>query len=163
MTLQSHLRSAARYMRSGLAKSTLKMYDSAWFHFSSFFAIFSVAVMPVTETNTAFCPLSSMLAYLRSRPKAGQQEPLFLTEEGKPMSRAWFASRLRLLCKYCALPPECYTAHSFHIGAATTAASSTPVSTLKAMGRWSSAAYECYLRPDAQIILEVQKAMSATP
>ncbi|KAL1263437.1 hypothetical protein QQF64_006176 [Cirrhinus molitorella] len=87
-----------------------------------------------------------MLAYLRSRPKAGQQEPLFLTEEGKPMSRAWFASRLHLLCKYCGLPPERYTAHSLRIGAATTATSSTPVFTLKAMGRWSSAAYERYER-----------------
>ncbi|KAL1276886.1 hypothetical protein QQF64_023559 [Cirrhinus molitorella] len=84
------------------------------------------------------------------------------TEEGKPLSRAWFGSHLRLLCKYCGLPPERYTAHSLRIGAATTAASSTPVSTLKAMGRWTSAAYERYLRPDAQIILEAQKAMSTT-
>ncbi|KAL1277250.1 hypothetical protein QQF64_023923 [Cirrhinus molitorella] len=293
MTLQSHLHSAACYMRSSLAKSTLIMYDSAWFHFSSFCATFSVVVIPVnvsyisafivhcfesrrmqpssikcmvagiqfhlrcldpsclsllenpsirlllnglkrekpqgkdprlpfsltllqklitrlregcfgsysdlllesvlltafygflrggefstctgsfdpskdltifdlslythhftvflkhsktdknkdgtiifiSETNIAFCPLSSMSAYLRSRPKACQQEPLFLTEEGKPMSRASFGSRLRLLCKYCGLPSERYTAHSLRIEAATTAASSSPVSTLKAMGR----------------------------
>ena len=47
------------------------------------------------------------------------------------------------------------------IGAATTAASVAPVSTLKAMGRWSSSAYERYLRPEAQAILDAQKAMSA--
>ncbi len=100
---------------------------------------------------------------LRSRPQAGPQDPLFSTEEGKPMSRAWFASRLHLLCQYCGLSPERYTAHSLRIGAATTAASSSPVSTLKAMGRWSSVAYERYLRPDARVILEAQKAMSAAP
>ncbi len=101
------------------------------------------------DTVILFCPLSSMLAYLRSHPQAGPQDPLFSTEEGKPMSRAWFASRLRLLCQYCGLSPERYTAHSLRIGAATNAASSSPVSTLKAMGRWSSVAYERYLRPDA--------------
>ncbi|KAF4118480.1 hypothetical protein G5714_000531 [Onychostoma macrolepis] len=58
---------------------------------------------------------------------------------------------------------ERYTAHSLRIGAATTAASSSPVSTLMAMGRWSSVAYERYLRPDARAILEAQKAMSAAP
>ncbi len=119
-------------------------------------------VIFISESNSVlFCPLSSMLAYLRSRPQAGPQDPLFSTEEGKPMSRAWFASRLRLLCQYCGLSPERYTAHSLRIGAATTAASSSPVSTLKAMGRWSSVAYERYLRPDVRAILEAQKAMSA--
>lgn len=114
----------------------------------------------ISETNSAFCPLSSMSAYLRSRPQARPEDPLFATEEGKPMSRAWFASRFRLLCLYCGLPPGRYSAHSLRIGAATTAASSTPVSTLKAMGRWSSAAYERYLRPDTRAILDAQKAMS---
>lgn len=101
-----------------------------------------------------------MMAYLRSRPQACLEDPLFATEEGCPMSRAWFASRFHRLCQYCGLPPESYSAQSLRIGAATTAASSTPVSTLKAMGRWSSAAYERYLRPDTRAILEAQKAMS---
>ena len=41
------MKSASQYMRNGLAKSTLKMYESAWSHFSSFSAAFSVPVMPV--------------------------------------------------------------------------------------------------------------------
>lgn len=119
------------------------------------------ACIYVSETNDGFCPLSSMSAYMRSRPGAGQLEPLFLTSEGKPVSRAWFAAHLRLLCQHCGLPLERYTAHSLRIGAATTAAATTPISTLKAMGRWSSSAYERYLRPDARAILNAQKAMSA--
>ncbi|KAL7386809.1 hypothetical protein ABVT39_013938 [Epinephelus coioides] len=102
-----------------------------------------------------------MVRYLRSRAKASQQEPLFATERGEHMSRAWFTARLRLLCQSCGLPPERYTARSFRIGAATTAAMIVPVSTLKAMGRWSSSAYECYLRPEVRAILDAQKAISA--
>ncbi|KAK2863779.1 hypothetical protein Q7C36_002933 [Tachysurus vachellii] len=237
------------YMCSGLAKSTLKMYDSALSHFSSFCATFNVDVLPVNVSYvSAFivhcfesCKIqpSSILhpAYARRHPippalldpstisllknssirlllnglkkekpkgndprlpltlpllqklmsrlregcfeiysdimlesvllmafygflRARMEAPLFTMEEGKPMSRSWFASRFRLLCQYCGLPPEGYSAHSLRIGAATTAASSTSVSTLKTMGRWSSAAYERYLRPDTRAILEAQKAMS---
>lgn len=42
-------------------------------------------------------------------------------------------------CQFCGLSPERNKAHSFRIGAATTAVLKTPVLTLKAMGRWSSA------------------------
>lgn len=115
----------------------------------------------ISESNSSFCPLISMVRYLRSRPHARPQDPLFASEEGKPMSRAWFASRLRSLCQACGLPPERYTTHSLRIGAATTASAIAPVSTLKAMGRWSSSAYERYIRPEARVILDTQKAMSA--
>ena len=101
-----------------------------------------------------------MVQYLRSRAQASPQEPLFITEGGEPLSRAWFSSRLRLLCQLCGLPPERYTPHSFRIGAATTAAMVAPVSTLKAMGRWSSSAFERYLRPGNRAILDARKAMS---
>lgn len=89
----------------------------------------------ITSTNTTFCPLSFMRAYLATRPAAGGDEPLFLTPEGHPMTRRWFATKLRFLCLECGLPPERYTAHSLRIGAATTAASIAPVYVLKEMGR----------------------------
>lgn len=118
-------------------------------------------VVYISESNGVFCPLSSMRAYLQSRPGAAPEEPLFITPGGKPMSRAWFACHLRLLCRFCGLPPDRYTPHSLRIRAATTSAASVPVSTLKAMGRWSSAAYDRYLRPDVRAILDAQKAMSS--
>ncbi|CAJ1087317.1 hypothetical protein G5714_002872 [Xyrichtys novacula] len=102
-----------------------------------------------------------MICFLRSCPHATLQEPLFATEKEKPMSKAWLASHLHLLCQTCGLPPDRYTTHSLRIGAATTAAASTSVATLKLMGRWSSSAYERYLRPGAKDILEAQKAMGA--
>ncbi|CAJ1086663.1 hypothetical protein AALO_G00049190 [Xyrichtys novacula] len=114
----------------------------------------------IAQTNSPFCLFPSMTRYLRSRPRASPHKPLFATEKGEPMTKAWFATRLRLLCQSCGLPPDHYMAHSFHIGAATTAAMTALVSTLKAMGRWSSAAHKCYLRPEARDILEAQKTMS---
>ncbi|KAK2854563.1 hypothetical protein Q7C36_006432 [Tachysurus vachellii] len=46
-TLRSYLSAASLYMRSSIAKSTLKVYDSAWFRFTSFSATFSAPVLIV--------------------------------------------------------------------------------------------------------------------
>ena len=59
----------------------------------------------------------------------------------------------------CGLCPKSYTSHSFWIGA-TSASSLVPSSTLKAMGRWSSSAYEQFIRLNTNEILAAQKAMS---
>lgn len=45
-TLQSYMLLAASFMRSGLAKSTCKMYDFPWSYFTSFCAAYSVAGLP---------------------------------------------------------------------------------------------------------------------
>ena len=57
-------------------------------------------------------------------------------------------SRMRTL-------PERYTPHSFRIGAATEAAVKVLTATLKAMGRWSSDAYERFIRLNTKDILAV--------
>ena len=114
----------------------------------------------IARTNCVFCPLSSMSRYLLCRPRATPSEPLFVTDEGKAMTRSWFAQRLRVLCVRCGLAPELYTAHCFRIGAATWASSKVPTATLKMMGRWSSSAYERYVRPNALDILGAQRSMS---
>lgn len=117
----------------------------------------------VSATNCDFCPFSSMSRYLLSRRSAAPNEPLFFTPDGKPMTRAWFSEKLRLLCQLCSLDPKVYTPHSFRIGAATTAAPKVPAATLKEMGRWSSSAYEKYIRPNAKDIVHAQKIMSICP
>ena len=38
----------------------------------------------ISLTNTTFCPLSSMTLYLQRHPRARQDEPLILTDKGKP-------------------------------------------------------------------------------
>ncbi|KAF4106172.1 hypothetical protein G5714_013834 [Onychostoma macrolepis] len=86
----------------------------------------------------------------------------FTTEKGDAMTKQWFSSWLRIVCRLCGLNPAVYTNHSFRIGAVTTAASKVAVTILKAMGRWSSSAYQHYVRPDVKDIFLAQKAMSST-
>ena len=114
----------------------------------------------IAKNNSVFCPFDSMLRFLRSRPAPAPSDPLFVVD-GKPMTRTWFSARLRELCSSCGLNPDVYTAHSLRIGAATTAALLVPTSSLKSLGRWSSAAYVRYIRFSKNEILQAQKLMSA--
>ncbi|CAB1433107.1 unnamed protein product [Pleuronectes platessa] len=67
------------------------------------------------------------------------------------------------LVRSCGLPPEHYSPHSLRIGAATTAALHLPAATLKSLGRWSSSAYQRYVRFHKEDILQAQKIMSSCP
>lgn len=53
--LSSYLETASKYMRFGMAKSTLKVYDSAWSYFSLFCTAFTVPVFPINIE--VFCAL----------------------------------------------------------------------------------------------------------
>ncbi len=115
----------------------------------------------ISSINSVFCPLLSLSRYLRTRHLTLPDDPLLLTEDGNPLTSSWFASKFKKLCRVCSLDPEVYTPHSIRIGAATTAAPKVPISTLKEMGRWSSAAYERYVRPTCRDVVEGQKLMSS--
>ena len=103
-----------------------------------------------------------MLRYLKWRPLAKPEEPLFVTPDGRVMTRYWFSTRLRKVCIQLNLPPDQYTPHSFRIGAATTASSVVSQGTLQKMGRWHSAAYTRYLRPDVADVLAAQRSMESS-
>lgn len=111
----------------------------------------------ISQIGSNFCPFLSMSRYLRGRRGAAASDPLFVIPEGNPLSRYWFCCRLRLLCMKCGLDPDRYTAHSFRIGAATSAASKVSTATLMKMGRWTSNAFERYVRPSTADILAAQK------
>lgn len=114
----------------------------------------------IAKTKTIFCPFSSMMKYMLLRPITHPSSPLFIVDGCKPMTRPWFSSKLRDLCLSCDLPPERYSPHSLRIGAATTAALHLPTLTLKSLGRWSSSAYQRYVRFHKKEILSAQKLMS---
>ncbi|ROJ30515.1 hypothetical protein DPX16_2368 [Anabarilius grahami] len=116
----------------------------------------------ISRTNDGYCPLTAMNRLVSSRSKSNPADPLFITEKGEAMSKHWFASRLRTACLHCGMDPALYTSHSFRIGAATTAASTVSIPMLKAMGRWSSSAYQRYIRPTTQDVLLAQKALSSS-
>lgn len=103
-----------------------------------------------------------MSCFLNLHNKAHPLHPLFTTEKGYAMTKQWFSSRLRIVCHLCGLKPAVYTSHSFRIGAAMTMVSKVPITILKAMGRWSSSAYQLYIRPDVKDIILAPKSMSST-
>lgn len=64
-----------------------------------------------------------------------------------PLTREELTTQLRTLLQCAGFEPYLYASHIFRIGAATTAAAAgLPAWLIKAMGRWSSEAYQMYIR-----------------
>ena len=114
----------------------------------------------IARTDSAFCPFSSMCRYLGLRNASSASEPLFASRSGRPMTKAWFASRFRLICIGCGLDPKRYTPHSLRIGGATAMAQFVSPTILKSMGRWSSDAFERYVRPMPRDVINAQTLLS---
>ena len=86
-------------------------------------------------TDRAICPVKAMSAYLALR--GGQAGPLFITQEGKGLTRLAFSSALDSLLSKLKLNHKHYNTHSFRIGAATSATQARiPDSQIKMLGRW---------------------------
>lgn len=167
------------FMRPGEFTSESKHFNSARgisfsdLHFSpDFFTLFlkhskndsqgSGVTLTFPKLGNSFCPYTSMVNFLKVRPRTPDHFPLFLLSNGTPITKAWFKFHLASVLESCDLPPLLYTGHSFRIGAATTAAErGVPTSAIKLLGRWSSSAFEFYIRPNSRTILEAQKALSS--
>ena len=90
------------------------------------------------RTNHAVCPVSAILAYL-----AVKGGPLFLTQQGKPLTRHYFSSALTTIL---GLPVQKFNTHSFRIGAATSAKQANiSDSNIQMLGRWRSDTYKRYI------------------
>ena len=100
-----------------------------------------------------------MLSYLARR--GYHPGPLFLFEDGSPLSRSRLVSELRKALSSIRLNCDVYAGHSFRIGAATTAASrGLEDSTMKLLGRWRSDAYQSYIRLDS-VMAQFSRTLSA--
>ncbi|KAG9262830.1 hypothetical protein AMEX_G24742 [Astyanax mexicanus] len=114
----------------------------------------------ITKLNGSLCPFDSMVRFLTSHPHTSAA-PLFILPNGLPMTKHWFREHLSRVLKKCSLSPSLYTGHSFRIGAATTAAKiGLPISSIKALGRWTSASYKSYIRPDNHLVRDAQMSLS---
>ena len=95
--------------------------------------------------NPDVCPLAAISSYLHVREEA----------PGGPLSRQILASKVNHIL-HSAGYPGTYSGHSFRIGAATTAAScGVPDHLIKTLGRWSSDAYQVYIRTPISSIVQV--------
>ena len=99
------------------------------------------------------CPISAILAYLHLRgPSSG---PPFIDTHGRPLTRSRLSSFVQSVLQGSGIPGQ-FSGHSFRIGAATTAAQcGIPDHLIKTMGRWTSDAYQVYIRTPVESILEV--------
>lgn len=75
--------------------------------------------------------------------------PLFTLSDGTPLSRQYFTTEMRNLLALAGISPAGITPHSLRAGSATDAAGlGMAESSIKSLGRWASAAYQVYIRPD---------------
>ena len=97
------------------------------------------------NSSSLACPVKAMREFLKDR--GNGSGPLFCLSPGKPITRSQFNDNLRKALSFCKLSKVTFKAHSFRIGAATTAAAQgLSDSQIRQLGRWKSDAFKKYIR-----------------
>ena len=110
----------------------------------------------VGSTNNQLCPVSALHHYITTQ--IIHTGPLFKYHNGSYLTR----NRLATLLHTC-FPNQPYNTHSLRIGGASTMASAgIPDSQIMIMGRWSSNAYQRYIRLSDNLIKQSTTLMSQT-
>ncbi|XP_073766981.1 uncharacterized protein [Danio rerio] len=94
-------------------------------------------------------PFQTLLAFshYRKRQTPNPLSPLFTDDSNQPVTRFWFQKHLKNILRLSGFPPDPFSSHSFRIGAATTAAhKGLSQHQIQALGRWSSDAFNSYIR-----------------
>ena len=103
----------------------------------------------IPESGSHMCPVVAVAAYTRIR--SAQGTAFFRHFDTSPLTRHGFTRILRRCVSLLELPLQCYTAHSFRIGAATSAAMrGYSGEQIQQMGRWTSQSFRRYIRIDPQ-------------
>ena len=96
-------------------------------------------------TESTFCPVNALLAYVDVRGQA--PGPLFLFKDQQQLTRERLVSCLRMAISKAGFDPKLYAGHSFRIGAATAPhLNGVEDSTIMTLGRWKSDAYLRHIR-----------------
>ena len=99
------------------------------------------------RTNAPICPVLGLLSYMAVRPATASSSPLLIHADGSPLTRDQFVRMVRKTLRAANIDQTGYSGHSFHIGAASTAAmAGIPAYFIKMLGRWESEAYNLYIR-----------------
>ena len=115
----------------------------------------------VGQTNSALCPVTAVLSYIRLRQDA--PGAFFTDKQHQPVRKSWFIQQLRHILQSMGLPQEHYAGHSFRIGAATSAAlAGVEDSTIQTLGRWQSSAYLQYIRLPRDHLTQISWRLSHT-
>ena len=110
----------------------------------------------MATTHNELCPVPAVLSYLVHHPSG--EGPLFQFSDDSPLRRVKFVSEFRKALSSAGVQADGYTGHLFRIGAAMTAAAKgIPDNMIKALGRWTSEAYQVYIHlPREQLASVIQ-------
>ena len=104
------------------------------------------------------CAIHSLMTFLTLRGDA--PSPLFLFQSGQPLSRSVLTDWLWQIMASARIPGN-FSSHSFRIGAATVAArNGVPDHLIQSMGRWSSNAYQLYIRTPSDALAALSKKLA---
>ena len=110
------------------------------------------------RSKQEICPVAALLSYMALRGNA--QGPLFLYDDGTSLSRNRLVREVQRATTEAGRDCTGFTGHSFRIGAATTAkARGLDDSTIKALGRWKSTAFESYIRIPGSSLAEFSQSL----
>ena len=97
------------------------------------------------RTEGDICHVATLLSYLAER--GLEPGPLFQFHDARPRIRQSFVAEIRAALTLAGMNPSLYSGQSFRIGAATSAAAAgIEDSIIKTLGRWSSNAYQTYVK-----------------
>ena len=117
--------------------------------------------LTIAKSNSTVCAVIALRDYLLQRNPSTNDEPLFMLQNGQPLSRSTLNSNLRELLNILGYLETEFAPHSFRIGAATTAAAANmPPWLIKTLGRWRSDCYELYIRTPCSIINSVPEKLA---
>ena len=104
------------------------------------------------------CAVTAMRDYFLAACLRG---PLFSFQWGRLLTRSAVVHLLRDAARHVGLPYKSLKGHSFHIGAASTAApAGLPAWLIKVLGRWSLDCYQLYIRTPHNVLLSAAPRMA---
>ena len=110
-------------------------------------------------TSQELCPVAAILDFLAAR--GNIPGALFLNGNGTPMRRRQFVSKIQHALHLAGVNKRHFNGHSFRIGAATSASQAgVPETMIKLLGRWSSMAYQQYIRPSLPELAAVSREIA---
>ena len=117
------------------------------------------AIVDIYESGSGLCPVRALKKWWDCAPKLSNSKPAFRLENGKPLTGRKYNSWLRkLLENHIDYSKERITSHSFRAGIATLMGQlGYGDSDIQALGRWSSRAFETYLKLPRTKRLEMAK------
>jgi hypothetical protein len=112
------------------------------------------------------CGLCAVVAYLDWKRSVGQMAPdaPFFSMDGAALSKSMFVQNTRMYLALLGLDSGRFSGHSFRSGGATSAAQAGLADwEIKLLGRWTSDAYQRYIRAPPAMLRSFAQRMCSTP